>query len=308
MIAVSILKEYNANHAGKLDEYIRLHICRPGSGFAWIFKDEWAGLAALHPNSLPLECPDMIFNMMSTLLQPRSIGPISQGYPSVDSRAPHLHAPVSQGDTDHGVAHGVAPSPHSFPDLKSIPPEFQEYPSLDSRASYLHAPVSQGDTDYGVAHGVAPSQHFFPDLQPIPQEFQEYPSVDSRASHLHAPVLQEDTDDGAAHEVHCPTAAESLGLQASRFLAYPVDVDDYDWSGTYLTLPPMKFDSSDNLTSPSTVSSGDIGADTTALSPHFSSMLPFIPSGFQKYPSADPTTRSILFSGNDFQYNGGYAI
>ena len=156
----------------------------------------------------------------------------------------------------------------------------------------------------------APSPHFFPDPQSIPPGFQRYPSVDSRASHLHAPVSQEDTDDEAAHEVHCPTAAESLGRQTGRFLAYPFDMDDYDWSGTYLTLPPMKFDSSDMLTSPSTVSSGDISVDTTTLSPHFSAKPPFIPSGFQKYPSANPTTQSIRFpfTRNDFQYSGGYAI
>ena len=142
-IAVSILKEYNANHPGKLDEYIRLHVCHPGSDFAWIFKDEWAGLTALHPNSLPVECPDMIFKMMSALVQPpQSLSPRSRGYHSVDSLASHLHAPVSQEDTDDEAVHGV----HC--------PTASESLSARQTSRFPAYPVDENDCDWSVPYAI----------------------------------------------------------------------------------------------------------------------------------------------------------
>lgn len=107
MKAVSILEEYNTNHIGKLDEYIKLHVFGsiPGSGLNWTFREDWGVLVDIHPNSLPLGCPNMIFKMMSTLVHPGSIGSVLREYDGVDSRALYLHCPVSRDDVDHSTAY-----------------------------------------------------------------------------------------------------------------------------------------------------------------------------------------------------------
>ena len=67
MIAISILGRYNANHPGKLNDYIELHMFDsvPTSGLNLTFREMWGCLGDIHPNSLPMHCPDIIFKMMS---------------------------------------------------------------------------------------------------------------------------------------------------------------------------------------------------------------------------------------------------
>ena len=105
MEAVSILTQYTTNHIGKLDEYIKLHVFDfiPAPGVSWIFREGWGDLVGIHPNSLPLDCPHMIFKMMSSLVHPWPIGSELREYHGVDLQALSLRFPVPGDDVDHSA-------------------------------------------------------------------------------------------------------------------------------------------------------------------------------------------------------------
>jgi len=67
-----------------------------------------------------------------------------QEYPSVDSRASHLHAPVPQEDTDDGAAHGV----HR--------PTISESLSARQTSQFPAYPVDENNCDWGAPYAILP--------------------------------------------------------------------------------------------------------------------------------------------------------
>ena len=102
MTAVSILEEYNANHIGKLVDYIKLHVFEsvPLSCLSCVFKENWGSFVDVHQEILPLDCPDIIF--MMSILQPAPVGTGFGEDDGVDSWGHYLHNPAQRHDVDNG--------------------------------------------------------------------------------------------------------------------------------------------------------------------------------------------------------------